>query len=313
MCTPPFPSLTPISVPPSCCTSPSLPSDELESELALHQGFQGAGLLLDLRRFYDSVNLADLVDAAIELNYPLRLLALALDSYLGVRILTLSGCIHKGILPSGGILPGCGQAVSLARAFLFAPFEATSKSVSGQSLREWVDDISCRLYGTHASLVATFPILLRALLTGLRRRKVQLSPDKSGVLASSASLRRELVALARQQGCDEIKGLATARDLGHDTSLGARRTVVVRRARMHAGSKASAKINRLSSSNRDACKLFRTNAYPKSCWASEVHGLAPRMIKRLRAMAHASSRSPQKGTCCTTALRLTYGPGCDPA
>eukprot|EP00959_Pyramimonas_sp_CCMP1952_P462241 9482925-Pyramimonas_sp.AAC.1 len=58
--------------------------DELESELALHQGFQVAGLLLDIRKFYDSVNLADLVDAAIELNYPLRLLALALDSYLGV-------------------------------------------------------------------------------------------------------------------------------------------------------------------------------------------------------------------------------------
>eukprot|EP00959_Pyramimonas_sp_CCMP1952_P419500 8786906-Pyramimonas_sp.AAC.1 len=91
--------------------------DELESELALHQGFQVAGSLLDLRKFYDSVCLTDLVDAAIELNYPLRLLALALDSYLGARILTLTGCIHKGVLPSGGILPGCGQAVSLSRAF----------------------------------------------------------------------------------------------------------------------------------------------------------------------------------------------------
>ena len=126
--------------------------DELETELARHHGFEVGGGLLDLRKFYDQVAIPDLIEASKALRYPLRLLVLAMDAYLGVRMLTSSGAVHSGILPHGGILPGCGQAVSQARAYLHEPMKSAALSVSGLSLREWVDDISFRLFGTHASI-----------------------------------------------------------------------------------------------------------------------------------------------------------------
>eukprot|EP00959_Pyramimonas_sp_CCMP1952_P057354 1197241-Pyramimonas_sp.AAC.1 len=90
---------------------------------------------------------------------------------MGVRHLSLEGAVHPGILAHGGTLAGRGQATSLARAHLHQPLAGANGSVGGLPLREWVDDISARLFGTHSSIVATFPILLRALLTGLRRRR----------------------------------------------------------------------------------------------------------------------------------------------
>lgn len=171
-----------------------------------------------------------MVEAAVALDYPLRLLVLAIDIYLGVRHISLDGAVHTGILAHGGMLAGCGQATSLARAHLHEPLGCAYGSVSGLRLREWVDDVSARLFGTHSSISATFPTLLRALLVSLKRCLCQLAVDESHMLASSPELRSELSSAALAEGC-EFKVSLAARDLGHDTALGARRTVAVRKVR----------------------------------------------------------------------------------
>eukprot|EP00959_Pyramimonas_sp_CCMP1952_P126192 2638940-Pyramimonas_sp.AAC.1 len=74
------------------------------------------GGLVDLTHFDDQVGMPELVSQAKSLNYPLRLLALAVEAYLGPRLLTLDQAVHPGIIPSGGVLPGWCQAVSLSRA-----------------------------------------------------------------------------------------------------------------------------------------------------------------------------------------------------
>ena len=52
-----------------------------------------------MRQFYDLVCLPDLAQASHDLHYPLRLLILALDVYLGPRLLTLQLQVHLGLLP----------------------------------------------------------------------------------------------------------------------------------------------------------------------------------------------------------------------
>eukprot|EP00959_Pyramimonas_sp_CCMP1952_P230376 4816371-Pyramimonas_sp.AAC.1 len=205
--------------------------DELEGELAILGGFEVAGGLLDLRKFYDLVSLPDLAAAAQDLGYPLRLLALALDVYLGPRLLTLQRQVHTGILPGGGILAGCGQAVSQARAYLHAPLKAAHSSVPGLRLREWIDDLAFRLFGTEHTLSLAFPVVLRALFTGLRRLRCEFSLGKCGLMASSAAIRALLPAWASaaEVGAGGLSTVRVARDLGHDTTFGASRSVKVRK------------------------------------------------------------------------------------
>eukprot|EP00959_Pyramimonas_sp_CCMP1952_P264555 5531619-Pyramimonas_sp.AAC.1 len=47
-------------------------------------------------------------------------------------------------------------------------------------------------------------------------------------------------------------------------------------------------------------------------WAPEIHGVSSSMLKGLRSMARAASKTPQRGVRATTAIRLTFGYGQDP-
>ena len=121
--------------------------DELDTEIAFLQGFQVGGGLVDLAKFYEQVGMPELVAQAKALNYPVRLLALAVEAYSGPRLLTLDRGIHGGLLQSGGVLPGCGQAVSVSRAHLRAPLAATHAVHYAAHTRQWVDDIAFRVFG----------------------------------------------------------------------------------------------------------------------------------------------------------------------
>eukprot|EP00959_Pyramimonas_sp_CCMP1952_P164344 3435524-Pyramimonas_sp.AAC.1 len=88
-----------------------------------------------MRKHYDQACLEDLVEAAVSLGYPLRLLVLAVDMYLGVRHLSIEGAVRTGLKAHGGMLAGCGQAASLARAHLHEPLGVAHRSVAGLRLR----------------------------------------------------------------------------------------------------------------------------------------------------------------------------------
>ena len=88
--------------------------------------------------------------------------------------------------------------------------------------------------------------------------------------------------------------------------------MAVRKARFSKGRDATSKIFGFGRTCRQASKLFHPNAYAKAMWAPEIHGVSPSMLKGLRSMARAASKTPQRGVCATTAIRLTYGHGQDP-
>ena len=102
----------------------------------------------------------------------------------------------------GGILPGGGQTVSQARAYLHEPMKYVALPVSGLGLS---DEISFRLFGTLASIFATC-LFLRVLLIGLQWRKCELSLDKCRLLCSSAAIRQQLVIAAEAEDLFDSKG-----------------------------------------------------------------------------------------------------------
>eukprot|EP00959_Pyramimonas_sp_CCMP1952_P080089 1674312-Pyramimonas_sp.AAC.1 len=95
--------------------------------------------------------------------------------------------------------------------------------------------------------------------------------------------------------------------------MGASRSVKVRKARFLKGRRAALKIAGLVRTSPKSSKLYLSNAFPKAVWAPEVHGLAPSMVKQLRGQARLSSKCPQRGSCATTAIRISLGSSRDPA
>ena len=57
--------------------------DELRTELAGLSGFTAGGGLLDMTKFYELIDIPILIEAGERLNYDKRLLALAVEAYLG--------------------------------------------------------------------------------------------------------------------------------------------------------------------------------------------------------------------------------------
>ena len=107
--------------------------EELTTELAILEGSTVGGVLLDMEKFNGNVDLHVLLQDGIEHSYPLWLLVLGIEAYLGPRSLTKNGTASGECLPGNGIVPGCGHACSLARLFLLSPLKGGKPAGGGPS------------------------------------------------------------------------------------------------------------------------------------------------------------------------------------
>eukprot|EP00972_Heterocapsa_arctica_P010347 1520266-Heterocapsa_arctica.AAC.1 len=94
-----------------------------------------------MAKLYDNINLGLLVKDAIEHEYPLPMLILALEAYLSPRNLKKGQMIHEGLLVFTGIVAGCSQATSMARFFLYNPMRDCNAMHFSTTAMEFVDDV----------------------------------------------------------------------------------------------------------------------------------------------------------------------------
>ena len=69
-----------------------------------------------------------LVHNALEVNFPLVDLVLALSMHMGIRCLQVLCCLSGEILPNRSILPGCSYAISLTKALFKPPLRKFKKA-----------------------------------------------------------------------------------------------------------------------------------------------------------------------------------------
>ena len=75
-------------------------------------------LLLDLRKFFDSIGLVALWLAANQKGYHLRLLALLLQLYQTKRVVQCDAVFGEWVAPLQSIIAGCGEACNMAKCAL---------------------------------------------------------------------------------------------------------------------------------------------------------------------------------------------------
>ena len=148
---------------------------------------------MDMKKFYDNIDLDLMLKAGKHLSFPMLAMIMIIEVALGPRTLLMKGQAGQPIVPGNGILAGCPAAVSCARCFLFAINFTLLKEHPRATIRQFVDDLRIRVTDEdphRASILAARA--LHRLLKLLSAAKCQLALTKCVILSSHAIAGRML-------------------------------------------------------------------------------------------------------------------------
>ena len=289
----------------------ALYEDEADNELAGYRKETTVGALVDLRAFYDHVDLNILLQEALELKFPLPLLLLSVEMCISPRAIFKAGSFHKGVQPVISLVAGDGRALSLARVSLHKPTLSTLALHAQAKLRQFVDDLSIKARHKQLKKAVTAAEEAITTLLALLTDMGQEISEKTELLSNSGKATKMLHQRLRRKGY-HFKQATSCRDLGVDTSFGRRRVVATARKRQQEARQRAKRLSMMVNTNRRASKLYRQGVASKSLWAAHISGLPGTTAKRLRAEAARATSWGGKGTCPYTAIALECGWEADP-
>ena len=282
--------------------------DEQDAVLHRHSGT----ILWDIAQFFDTINVANLIDKALELQFPKLQLCMSLMVHLAPRILKCDGSISKIIVVNASIVPGCGKAIAFTRALLYDVLDAAHNMVPRAVPRTYVDDISQR-----ASSAAKHEVVEALccggiiLADGLQHALgLRLSP-KAAVVSTSPDIGRSVAAFFKDENI-MVKYAAEARDLGINNTAGVKRRVGILRDRMGKGRVRVRRTGVLAASDIRARKLINTGGWSQATWGHQALGLPPSSVNTLRSAFAKGARPGDAGGCPVTTVALTLGLTSDP-
>ena len=169
-------------------------------------------LLIDLQRFYDSVELAQLLQLWEPLDFPPAFMNFIYEVYTGPRLLQAEQVTSSAVHCESGMLAGCPAAPLVAKLVLAPVLKDFHDKHSKASVDVWVDDISIDFVGEDANMVCKEALAgYEEVKHGLESVGLQLSVSKTGFLASTAEAKR---AVNQPRAHDLLK------DLGLDSGGG---------------------------------------------------------------------------------------------
>ena len=258
----------------------------ISNEISSHLGHHNITTLWDIEKFYDSIDIVELLKLARNMNYPSLLLALVVQLYLCPRILVVNNCYHTGIVPYNAVLAGCAQAATFSKILLFDILEyAHNYCAQAQGLlgvpncdvfpqsapRSYIDDIAqCTHFLREDRTLEQAANVAVMLHNMLRRRKLKLAA-KSVILSSSVALKNKMCRWLKAEGIT-VKPAMTARDLGIENNVTKKRANNLVRQRINKAITRLRRIKQLVRTNKIATKLVPTGALPQALWGASSVG-----------------------------------------
>ena len=284
--------------------------EELAAELDVLEGKHLAGCLMDLAKFYDGIDINIMISAAVAMDFPKQLLVLGLDACLGIRQIMMSDQLADTIASATGLLPGCVLATSFARAFMIPLLSRLKSQMEDLTLRVYVDDVKLRRAGdtaTEAAQKGATAIGQAAVLFEMARCTVS---DKTTLMASNAATAKELVQRLQLAGYNWTWA-KQAKDLGVDTSFGARRVTKIRQERFGNALRRAKSVAGLVKQNKVARKLIRPGLSAGMKWGLPSHGASELRLQKMR-RTMLTGAAINKHACAITAFRLHWPNRSDP-
>ena len=234
--------------------------------------------------FYETVSHERLESSALQQGFPMTLLNVAFQIYRGCRILSAENRISPGAFAGKGILAGCSIAPALSKLALFDCCRRAHDSQCTDTINVWLDDISgdaeCKLLQETARRIYRFYTLLKEELGAAQ---LLMSREKSAFVCSDGKTTKALKALLKP---DDPKICSVVKDLGVDSSGGARRRVAQQTQRLQKAGKRNKRLQRLKVKRKAVTtRICNVSILTAGTWGHQAQGLAPSKIRVLRGIA----------------------------
>ena len=120
----------------------------LMAEAAAECGMDAVLSMVDLEKFYDTIRIDHLVNMALALQAPARVLLIDLMANLAPRAIQYFGAVSHWLNPGVSIVQGSRNSNNWARILLYDVLERAQARVPWVYPYQWVDDINLLAIGT---------------------------------------------------------------------------------------------------------------------------------------------------------------------
>ncbi|CAK0816536.1 unnamed protein product, partial [Prorocentrum cordatum] len=281
--------------------------DETRARIGLNEQ---NNFLADVEKFYEHMDLAQMILQAIELQFPAVELYLCCLTYLPPRTVKAQGAYAESIVPNCSIVPGCGKANHCARVFLYRLLERAHERAPLAHIRQHVDDVHTRVEGPRKMVLDQTKIITCELAQGMLDLGLRVSP-KSLLMMTNVKDEVRVQRHVLQSTGIKIKRASWAKDLGVDCSMGIKRATKTAKGRMttaQARATRTALFRRVGrgGSRSKGVLLHNTNIKAKFRYADPVLGVATSDMERRRAQAADLAGHAVGGRCTASVMLLHY-------
>ena len=154
-----------------------------ERAAALRPAVEYAQALLDLVKAFDRVPLWLLVQEAVALGYPLRILRLSIATYRLERVIRIGKVISKGVTAARGITAGSGVATTEMRIIMIRIVDKACRLFPMVSPTLFVDDLAADVTAPEKHVVQQLGGFIETVADFIHRTGQELSKTKSLVTA----------------------------------------------------------------------------------------------------------------------------------
>ena len=284
----------------------------LKAECAELHGHESAAAMVDISKFYETLNLLDVAIAADYMGIPRPIIRLFLAFYLSPRFIRVGRAWAKPVFPQCSIVAGCTWATVLIRCLMLGPAERFLAGLQREAneceilvaFKIYVDDLTLLMSAARAHLRRFIKRAAKSLTRWVSDTlKLKVAEDKLVCIASSVGLKNDVSLDLNSLG---YKTVLVAPCLGADFSAGGRfRGRPALRARLKAAARRLPKLRWLRRMGGAACKVARGGIAGSVTHAAEIAGIPPSaMLSLCRATA---TSAPVQAVGASLVARLALG------
>ena len=283
----------------------------LRAEMAQLDGLESAATLIDISKYFDTIDLTDVAIAADIFGVPRSVISLCLDFYLAPRRIRVGKAWSAASYPRRSIVPGCTWAMVFIRCIMVGPTERfileLCSLISGNELalvlRIYVDDLTLLVSGPLRGLTSYVAVAAHKLIDWVQRAlRLTVAVDKLICIASSAQVRNALKEILSPAG---FRILFVATCLGADfTAGGCFRSRLAFAGRLRAAGRRKGKLRWWRARGGAASAVARSGIAASALHAVEVSGIPPAPMLAVRRAVVAAAPVGAKGASLTARLAL---------
>ena len=267
-------------------------------------GAATAGGLIDIERFYDSVEFNYAVRAARHYKFPLRILAMSMLQHLTSRLLRQEACYSERMLAGRSLLAGSRHSNNIARALVYVTVISHLNEAPRSTPRIWFDDISLRATGSVRAVEDDIVEHIRSLHHFLKEQNLNMA-DKSVVFGPTAKITQNIVKKLHKKGI-KVKAVREGRDLGLERAAKMPRTRATHEARVRKARKrfhlVGKKLRKLGT--KPIMRVLEQGAMASLLYGARAFGCSPHEIKMTRRQYAKALRRPWTGRCLSSLLAI---------